>query len=277
MSGTLRVESTPTGAAVFVDSLWAGRTPFEVALQPGERFVRIVYTGYAPVEETAALRAGETTLVAPTLVRLTGVVSLAGLPPGATASVDGAPIDGRTVVPTGRTRVIVAVPGQRPIEATTEVYSRAETVIEYVPRAFDRKELILGLFAPGVTQIRGGRAIAGVAALTGIAAGLGVAVAARGRENEASDRMAEAVRVYQLAESEAAAVAAWGPVEAAYGDVRSAHRGMTVALGAAATVYGISVLDALLHHVRHPMLRVSALPTPEVSFNGRGVRLVLPL
>ncbi len=58
-SGTIVVRSTPSGAGVRINGTWRGRTPLTLdKLALGRYEVRVVETGYAPVNEAIALTAG---------------------------------------------------------------------------------------------------------------------------------------------------------------------------------------------------------------------------
>ena len=88
---TLRIETTPPGATVWLDGLVVGRSPLELKrLRAGPRHLRIVQEGYAPAEVGLELGEGTTDLplrfsMSPTAARLT----VRSEPEGATVSVDG--------------------------------------------------------------------------------------------------------------------------------------------------------------------------------------------
>ena len=59
-TGTLKIESKPSGAAVYVDEAAKGKTPATVtALSSGEVNVRVVLEGYKPQEKTIEIRQGK--------------------------------------------------------------------------------------------------------------------------------------------------------------------------------------------------------------------------
>jgi hypothetical protein len=69
-SGDLRVESLPSGAAVFIDQRDAGRTPVQVRrLRAGSHVVRIEHEGYERWTTTALVPADQQTRVRATLQR----------------------------------------------------------------------------------------------------------------------------------------------------------------------------------------------------------------
>ena len=90
-SGTLRIETIPPGATVWLDGLVVGRSPLELKnLRAGPRHLRILEEGYAPAEVGLELGEGTTDLplrfaMSPTTARLT----VRSEPDGATVSVDG--------------------------------------------------------------------------------------------------------------------------------------------------------------------------------------------
>jgi len=69
-TGTLSISSTPSGAAVYVDSVSVGSTPLtQGSIAPGTHLVEIKYSGYQTYSAQAVVKAGETTTVAPALVK----------------------------------------------------------------------------------------------------------------------------------------------------------------------------------------------------------------
>jgi TonB family protein len=90
-SATLRIETTPPGATVWLDGLVVGRSPLELRnLRAGPRHLRILEDGYAPAEVGLELGEGTTDLplrfaMSPTAARLT----VRSEPDGATVRVDG--------------------------------------------------------------------------------------------------------------------------------------------------------------------------------------------
>ena len=66
--GDLRVESLPSGAAVFIDQREVGRTPVQVRrLRAGSHVIRIEHEGYERWTNTALVPADQQTLVRATL------------------------------------------------------------------------------------------------------------------------------------------------------------------------------------------------------------------
>jgi hypothetical protein len=67
-TGTLRVESRPSGAAVTIDGRAVGTTPLQVSdLAPGAHVVRIELPGHRPWSTTATIVAGQSIRVAASL------------------------------------------------------------------------------------------------------------------------------------------------------------------------------------------------------------------
>jgi hypothetical protein len=67
-SGSLRVDSNPSGAAVYVDSIYRGVTSTIVGnLAPGSHSVRLSKAGYQDWTGTVSISAGATTTLSPTL------------------------------------------------------------------------------------------------------------------------------------------------------------------------------------------------------------------
>jgi len=118
-STTLRIETTPPGATVWLDGLVVGQSPLELKnLRAGPRHLRILEDGYAPAEVSLELGEGTTDLplrfaMSPTAARLT----VRSEPDGATVRVDGrtigtTPLD-QALLGTGRHEVRVERQGFR--------------------------------------------------------------------------------------------------------------------------------------------------------------------
>ncbi len=271
--GVLVVESEPANAAVLVDGVRRGQTPAVVSVGAGERAVRVALAGYAPFEETLRVGAGDTARVASRLVRLNGRLAVDGLPPGATATVNGAPAT--PVTPTGLATVVVDVPGQRPLRAVVPVASGAETRVVYEPAAFRPERAALGVLAPGVLQIRDGRPAIGALYTAAVAGGLAAALAASAAVDRADSRIGLARGVYDAAGSEAAAVAAREELSRLVSASRASRLARGAGLVAAGLVYAISVADSFARHVRRPALVMPTDgPSPlSVRLSGHGASL----
>ena len=86
---TVTIESTPSGADVFVDEDSLGTTPAETRLAPGQHVVRIVHLGYKPWRHT--FDPAETHTLAPTLEPMAlATLTVESEPAGADVSLDGA-------------------------------------------------------------------------------------------------------------------------------------------------------------------------------------------
>jgi hypothetical protein len=273
--GRLVVESVPRGALVYVDGSQSGRAPVTVAVPAGQRLVRVLYNGYEPFEQAVSVQEGDTVHVTAALTPQTGVVSVRGLPAGTSVAINGAPADGATAVPIGEARVDVTLPSGRTLRAVVPVRPGAETGVVYGDRVRSTRTALFALLVPGGAQIRGGRAVPGVALALGTAAGLGVAFAADRSASGAQTRMDDALAVYGAAQTEGEAVAAYADAERESGRRDRAQNVRTGALATAATVALASALDAFVHHVRGPGLSVVRPLRPAVGLYGPVVRLAV--
>jgi hypothetical protein len=71
-TGTLSVSSSPSGAQVFVDNVYAGVTPVSLtSVSTGSHIVLLKLAGYSDFEVTAQVSAGQTTPVSATLIPVT--------------------------------------------------------------------------------------------------------------------------------------------------------------------------------------------------------------
>jgi hypothetical protein len=93
-TGSLSVSSTPSAAAVYVDSLYRGVTSTIVGnLAAGQHSVRLSKAGYQDWTGTVSIAAGATTYLNPTLVKeqtpVYGTASISSNPPGAAVYANG--------------------------------------------------------------------------------------------------------------------------------------------------------------------------------------------
>jgi formylglycine-generating enzyme required for sulfatase activity len=88
--GTLQLQTTPTGASVMDGTRYAGRTPLEIVLSPGQPHkIKITKPGYADLVQEISLRPGEKKTMTATLSALEGIVYFEVEPGGAELLVDG--------------------------------------------------------------------------------------------------------------------------------------------------------------------------------------------
>ncbi|WAI02543.1 PEGA domain-containing protein [Methanogenium organophilum] len=91
--GTLSVSSTPSGAAVYVNSVYYGTTPQTVSNLPaGNNNLRLTYSGYKDYQDTINIVAGQTqTTYASLTAEVTyGTLSVSSTPSNANIYLDGA-------------------------------------------------------------------------------------------------------------------------------------------------------------------------------------------
>ncbi|GAB7015478.1 PEGA domain-containing protein [Methanogenium cariaci] len=91
VTGSLYVSSSPSGAAVYVNSVYYGTTPQTVTgLAPGNSLVQLTHTGYEPWSQTAGVTAGQTNTVTAVLVQKQelGTLSVSSNPSGAAIYLD---------------------------------------------------------------------------------------------------------------------------------------------------------------------------------------------
>ena len=90
LPGTLSLTSEPDGAAVFIDDIEYGETPFvRKNMQAGDYAIRLTKNGFDPVEQTVSIHPGEITERSFTLDANTGSIVLAVNPPGINIYLDG--------------------------------------------------------------------------------------------------------------------------------------------------------------------------------------------
>ena len=87
--GGLSVLSTPKGAAVFINGIQSGTTPYHSDnLMPGNYLLRLELQEHAPVEDSLVLKAGEPLTIEKKMVSLYGILSVSTTPKGATVFIN---------------------------------------------------------------------------------------------------------------------------------------------------------------------------------------------
>jgi hypothetical protein len=98
-TGAITVFSSPTGAEIYLDNNYEGRTLHTITdVLPGYHTIRLCLEGYRDWSTTVLVTAGDTTPVQATLTPIprTGAISVNSEPPGANIGLDGVPINALT-------------------------------------------------------------------------------------------------------------------------------------------------------------------------------------
>ncbi len=119
--GTIKVSSNPSGADVFINSEFKGKTPLTASVPPGSAQVVLNLEGKSRVSRSVTVKPGETVNLSNIeMGELYGEVSLNSEPPAAQVVFDGQPIPARTPVTIRKVRrdrphtVTIQLPGYRP-------------------------------------------------------------------------------------------------------------------------------------------------------------------
>jgi len=141
--GTLVVDSTPSGASVYVDGSYQGTTPLTVKVQPGPHEVNVTLKGYEPYTKTVNVPPGGTVRMAAKLEKkpAAGTLQVNSEPPGASVYVDGT-YRGTTPL------TLTLPPGTHTVEVRKEGYQPVKRTIEVAPG--EEKRITLTL--PAVPQ-----------------------------------------------------------------------------------------------------------------------------
>ncbi len=128
--GKIKVTSSPSGADVFVNDAYKGKTPLTVSVSPGTARVLISKQGLSRVSRTVTVKPGETVNLSNIkLGELYGEVSLSSDPPAAQVIFDGQAIPARTPVTIRKVRtdrshtVTIQLPGYKPWSRTFSMES----------------------------------------------------------------------------------------------------------------------------------------------------------
>jgi len=136
-TGALEINSSPSGAKVYIDGVYRGRTPLNISLNPGTHDVELRLPGYQTYRVRVQVRAGQTSRVSPRLARVatTGTLSVDSSPQGAEVYVAGS-FRGRTPVNIslneGTYDVELRLPGYETYRARVQV--RAGQTARLAPR-----------------------------------------------------------------------------------------------------------------------------------------------
>ncbi len=98
-TGTITVFSSPSGADIYLDNKYVGRTVYTITgVLPGPHTVKLCLVGYSDWSISVPVTVGETTPVHATLTPIptTGAISVKSEPPGANIGLDGVPINALT-------------------------------------------------------------------------------------------------------------------------------------------------------------------------------------
>lgn len=146
-SGTLVVDSTPSGASVYVDGTYRGTTPLTVELQPGQHTINVTLEGYKPYLATVNVPPGETVKITAKLEKkiATGTVWINSQPTGADVYVDGT---WRGTTPL----TLTLPPGTHTIEIRKEGYPPTRKTVEVAPGEEKKITLTLAVVTSQDTQ-----------------------------------------------------------------------------------------------------------------------------
>lgn len=90
LPGSLSIDSDPTGAALFINDIDYGVTPYQrEAIEAGDYAIRLVKEGFDPFEQTITVHPGEPMTRTFTLDANTGTIVLSVNPPGINIYLDG--------------------------------------------------------------------------------------------------------------------------------------------------------------------------------------------
>jgi len=133
-TGIAQLESNPTGAHVYVDGKYIGRTPARVELDEGQHFATFYWQNQVRTE-TFFVTAGRTVVVTANFIQKT-MLNITTTPPGAQIFLDGSFI--------GVSPIQVEVqPGQHTVLATMPGYSAAQQSFTVAPGETKTINLVL--------------------------------------------------------------------------------------------------------------------------------------
>lgn len=170
--GDLRVESNPTGAEIYIDDTFRGRTPSDFRLSEGIHQIVLQRVNKKPYQEEIEITAGHPMDLKANLIPENGELTILGLPDGSEVSLDDtlfaiAPIN-RYIVPAGPHLLRYRAQGIEPLKEPIwiEVPERQETVVEITVQTKTRWNAIWrSMLFPGIGQMYSEQSLKGVAFL----------------------------------------------------------------------------------------------------------------
>ena len=133
--GKVKIKSNPSGAEVFINSEYKGKTPLTVSVPAGSASVLVSKQGQSRHSQTVTVRSGKTLNMGTIkLGGLYGEVSLSSNPPRATVTFDGQQIPAKTPVTVRRVRtdrshtVTIRLPGYRPWTRTFSMQNNTKSL-----------------------------------------------------------------------------------------------------------------------------------------------------
>lgn len=87
--GSLEVESTPAGAAVYIDNHFIGQTPLKKEMEDGAYNVKVVLSGYQTFARRIAIEKKQAAVVRATLSKDYGILHITSSPTNAVIYIDG--------------------------------------------------------------------------------------------------------------------------------------------------------------------------------------------
>jgi len=165
----VRVQSTPAGAAIYVDRLdlaARGTTPTTLALPSGEHRIYLRLEHHEDAETRVTAATGETAEATATLTPRPVTLTLRA-PSGARVLLDGEVVEpGRHPLPPGTYVARLEVPGRPPVEQTIELRAGTDRTVELTPPPADGGVLAVRA-EPGATVRIDGERVDGEAQVAG--------------------------------------------------------------------------------------------------------------
>nr|QNO51334.1 hypothetical protein HDBBLJII_00031 [Methanosarcinales archaeon ANME-1 ERB6] len=91
-SSSIYVASSPSGASVYLDGSYEGKTPKTITgVSAGSHTIKLSKSGYKDYTRTTSVKAGKRTIIKANLRQAIGSISVTSSPSGASVSLDGSP------------------------------------------------------------------------------------------------------------------------------------------------------------------------------------------
>jgi hypothetical protein len=282
----ISIQSSPPGAAVFVENIYAGATPLKIpARRAGWITVKLAKRDFALYEENVRLEPGKTIELVAHLESRYGTVTLETFSDNYEVLIDGK----KTGVGSIREQMIPAGMHDFVVRRLDRADSLQQTVfigagesVRWGARfdLFTTKYVLTSMLLPGLGQINSGATTKGSIFLTSFAASTVTAVIMGVVYSSKLDDYNKAYDNYGTITTIAAANAAGKDLISRHDELNTFYTLRSIAIGATVSIYVVSLVDALLFCTRENVLMPLSsngvgLRAPELTLSPRGAKCTI--
>jgi hypothetical protein len=264
MPPVVRVSSLPSGASVFLDSGFVGRTPLDsLVVTQGHHRVSLQLEQYQQKDVNFIAIAGFSQRIAGELLPKAGFVSVTVSPPDSRITIDG------TYAVTGNITLAKLPIGWHTVEISHVGFDDAHpkriliqpACYEQIDAGLDRfspNAVLTSLLVPGLGQIVDGSTLKGSLEIAINTGTIFFLVNALSHRTSRDAQFLSARAAYDNATTESAATTARADLEVASSNLSRARGAVTAGAIVALTAYVVTLADALMFHSRNRTISVES-------------------